>query len=267
MTAPSLPRPVADLAAQLADLPGVVDVVLGGSRATGTQRPDSDWGLGLYYRGRQPFDPNELRRLGHRGHVAELGDWGPIMNAGAWPSTQHPSTCRFATSTESRAGSRRAQGPLPGTHPERLQRRCANPPPLGELALCRPITGEPPRPTYPDPLAACIAIVTGVRAWSRWLLPPPPSCLAPHSVHPAACRFGWCPTEASVWKRVGLLPIAGTTAPRAPDGRVRLVKSACWASCAGASTGNMAAGRVSDPRRTVWGWPRPVAAARRARRR
>jgi predicted nucleotidyltransferase len=45
----SLTAPVAELAADLAGLPGVVAVVLGGSRAAGTHRPDSDWDLGLYY--------------------------------------------------------------------------------------------------------------------------------------------------------------------------------------------------------------------------
>jgi hypothetical protein len=49
MTAPKLPEPVAILADQLAELPGAVAVALGGSRAAGTQRPDSDWDLGLHH--------------------------------------------------------------------------------------------------------------------------------------------------------------------------------------------------------------------------
>ncbi|RVX41729.1 nucleotidyltransferase-like protein [Nonomuraea polychroma] len=40
------------VAARLAGVPGVAAVVLGGSRARGTHRPDSDIDLGLYYRGR-----------------------------------------------------------------------------------------------------------------------------------------------------------------------------------------------------------------------
>src|SRR5215210_7481979 len=85
MPASPLPADVAALATALADLPGVVAVVLGGSRATGTARPDSDWDLGLYYRGsRRRFDPDDLRRLGSQGHVSALGEWGPIVHGGAW---------------------------------------------------------------------------------------------------------------------------------------------------------------------------------------
>ncbi|KAE9929904.1 nucleotidyltransferase domain-containing protein, partial [Escherichia coli] len=40
---------VAELVPRLVELPGVVSVVLGGSRATNTHRPDSDWDLGVYY--------------------------------------------------------------------------------------------------------------------------------------------------------------------------------------------------------------------------
>ncbi|HYP47418.1 MAG TPA: nucleotidyltransferase domain-containing protein, partial [Thermoleophilaceae bacterium] len=66
-------------------MPGTVAVVLGGSRATGTHRPGSDWDLGLFYRGSvEPVDPQAIERLGHEGHVSELGEWGPFMNGGAW---------------------------------------------------------------------------------------------------------------------------------------------------------------------------------------
>jgi Nucleotidyltransferase domain len=92
---PPLPAHVAALAAELADLPGPVAVVLGGSRATETHRPDSDWDLGVYYRGsQQPLNPDDLRRLGHDGHVSQLGEWGPIMNGGGWLTIDHdPVAC------------------------------------------------------------------------------------------------------------------------------------------------------------------------------
>lgn len=71
---------------RLAALPGVRAVTLGGSRAEGTNRPDSDWDFSLYYRGR--FEPRTLRDIGWPGEVAELGGWsavaGGVFNGGAW---------------------------------------------------------------------------------------------------------------------------------------------------------------------------------------
>lgn len=71
---------------RLAGLPGVKAVALGGSRAEGTNRPDSDWDFSIYYRGQ--FDPQTLRDLGWPGQVGELGSWssveGGVFNGGAW---------------------------------------------------------------------------------------------------------------------------------------------------------------------------------------
>ncbi|MFF0734772.1 nucleotidyltransferase domain-containing protein [Streptomyces chartreusis] len=68
---------------RLAALPTVRAVALGGSRAQGTHRPDSDWDLAVYYRG--PFDPSDLRALGWEGEVSEVGGWGGgVFNGGAW---------------------------------------------------------------------------------------------------------------------------------------------------------------------------------------
>lgn len=47
----AVPARIADMAARLTAVPGIRAVALGGSRARGTHRPDSDWDLGLYYRG------------------------------------------------------------------------------------------------------------------------------------------------------------------------------------------------------------------------
>jgi hypothetical protein len=76
--------PIADA---LAGLPGVQAVSLGGSRARGTARADSDWDLGIYYRG--AFDPHRLRALaadhGWSGEVSAIGGWGGgVFNGGAW---------------------------------------------------------------------------------------------------------------------------------------------------------------------------------------
>ena len=68
---------------QLAGLPAVEAVALGGSRAAGTHRPDSDWDFAVYYRG--GFSPGSLRRLGWPGEVSELGGWGGgVFNGGGW---------------------------------------------------------------------------------------------------------------------------------------------------------------------------------------
>ncbi|MGS2647610.1 nucleotidyltransferase domain-containing protein [Streptosporangium sp. LJ11] len=81
------------LAQRLARIPGVVAVVLGGSRARGTHRPDSDIDLGLYYRG--DLDVTALRALAEQetGEQTELtapGGWGPWVDgggsSGSWPT-------------------------------------------------------------------------------------------------------------------------------------------------------------------------------------
>jgi hypothetical protein len=155
VSAPPLPAPVAELAAQLSRLPGVVAVALGGSRAAGTARPDSDWDLGLYYRSAQKrLDPHALRRLGHPGYVSELGEWGPIVNGGAWLTVDGTAVDVLFRDLdlidEWRVRAERGdfdilrqEGHLAGA-PTYL--------PVGELALGHPIEGELPRPEFPDAL-------------------------------------------------------------------------------------------------------------------
>ncbi|MFF7895741.1 nucleotidyltransferase domain-containing protein [Streptomyces sp. NPDC007907] len=82
---PSLPDRtfLAATADRLAALPAVEAVTLGGSRAQGIERPDSDWDLALYYRG--AFDPADLRAVGWEGEVCAIGAWGGgVFNGGAW---------------------------------------------------------------------------------------------------------------------------------------------------------------------------------------
>ena len=76
-----------ELAAQLTAVPGVVAVLLGGSRARGTQMPDSDTDLGVYYR--PPLDVAALGELaravaGDGAAVTVPGEWGPWVDGGAW---------------------------------------------------------------------------------------------------------------------------------------------------------------------------------------
>ncbi|MFH9588355.1 nucleotidyltransferase domain-containing protein [Streptomyces luteogriseus] len=78
-----MPAFVDTVADRLALLPAVEAVTLGGSRAQGTERPDSDWDLAVYYRG--AFDPADLRAVGWEGEVCEIGAWGGgVFNGGAW---------------------------------------------------------------------------------------------------------------------------------------------------------------------------------------
>lgn len=158
----TLPAGIATLANALAGLPGVAAVVLGGSRATGTHRPDSDWDLGLYYRGsRRAFAPAHLRGLGHDGHVSELGEWGPIVNGGAWLTIEGDPVDVIFRDLDT------VERWLEEARHGRFEVLCQNGTvvgaptylPVGELAICRPIAGEVPRPEFPEALAA------GAAAW------------------------------------------------------------------------------------------------------
>jgi hypothetical protein len=75
------------LAARLTEMPGVVAVLLGGSRARGEHTPESDVDLGLYYR--PPLDVAALGALarevaGPGAQVTEPGAWGPWVDGGGW---------------------------------------------------------------------------------------------------------------------------------------------------------------------------------------
>lgn len=70
------------IAAQVAAIGGVTAVALGGSRARGDHRADSDWDLGVFYRG--ALDTNAIRALRYSGQIFEPHQWGPVINGGAW---------------------------------------------------------------------------------------------------------------------------------------------------------------------------------------
>jgi hypothetical protein len=159
----TLPEPVAALVGDLAELPGAVAVVLGGSRATATHRPDSDWDIGLYYRGsRRSLDPEEVRRFGHDGYVSSLGEWGPIVHGGAWLTVEGTAVDVLFRDLDVVEGwIEEAQR---GRYDELVQNGyIVGAPtylPVGELALCQPLVGEVPRPRFPQPLA-----VSAARRW------------------------------------------------------------------------------------------------------
>ena len=84
-------RALVELSERLVSVGGVVAVVLGGSRARGTHRPDSDFDLGLYYRG--DLDVAALRELAGREaeepvEVTAPGGWGPWVDGGGWLTVQ-----------------------------------------------------------------------------------------------------------------------------------------------------------------------------------
>lgn len=152
-----MPAAVAAVAADLAGLVGVEAVVLGGSRAIDAARPDSDWDLGLYYRGRQhDFAPSAVRDLGYHGQVAELGEWGPLVNAGAWLQVEGIAIdvlFRDLDAIDAYAQDARTgifdivvqPGTIVGA-PTYL--------PLGELASCKVLYGDLEQPQgFPAPLA------------------------------------------------------------------------------------------------------------------
>src|SRR5260370_26577803 len=67
-------------------------IVLGGSYATGPQRPDSDLDIGLYYHENQPLDIVHLRSIASilndapNPTLTDLGGCGTWFNGDAWLS-------------------------------------------------------------------------------------------------------------------------------------------------------------------------------------
>jgi Nucleotidyltransferase domain len=78
---------IQQMADELARVPGVVGVVLGGSRARGTHLPTSDVDLGVYYN--DGLDLPALRALAARCSTSQVeigspGSWGPWVDTGGW---------------------------------------------------------------------------------------------------------------------------------------------------------------------------------------
>lgn len=76
---------------ELAGIPGIVGVVLGGSRARGTNHSTSDIDIGIYYDTSVGFDVEEVSKIAtkldddHRENlVTSLGEWGAWINGGGW---------------------------------------------------------------------------------------------------------------------------------------------------------------------------------------
>jgi nucleotidyltransferase-like protein len=157
MTRAATPPQVDELVAKLAAVPGVVAVALGGSRATGNARADSDWDLGVYYRaGERSLDPDDVRALGYPGEVSGLGAWGPIINGGAWLTVDGIQVDLLFRDLDV------VEHSLSEAHAGRFemldQHGCLVGAPTyilaGELALGQPLTGRLPHAAFSDALAA-----------------------------------------------------------------------------------------------------------------
>jgi predicted nucleotidyltransferase len=142
------------LAERLAAIPGVVAVTLGGSRARGTERADSDWDFGLYYR--DAIDADDVRALGYPGEVSQPGDWAYPMNGGAWLTVEsHKVDVLYrdlaeverwtSEANQGRWELFRVPGYLCGMPSYAL---------VGEASLARVLAGELVQPPFPDALAS-----------------------------------------------------------------------------------------------------------------
>jgi hypothetical protein len=150
------------IAKQLAAIPGVMAVTLGGSRAMGTHREDSDWDFGLYYRG--ALDPDDVRALGWDGQVFAPGEWGRLVNGGAWLQIDGQQVDLIyrnvdevlhwtSEAEEGRFEIQREVGHVAGIATYVL---------AGELAINEVLRGQLPRPAFPPNLRE-----TAPRLWFR----------------------------------------------------------------------------------------------------
>lgn len=82
---------IEDVVGEIKNVSGIKAIVLGGSRARGTNHSASDIDLGIYYDSHEPLHVNELSKVAeklddeHRADlITAIGDWGPWINGGGW---------------------------------------------------------------------------------------------------------------------------------------------------------------------------------------
>ncbi len=131
---------------------GVEAVALGGSRARGDHRPDSDWDFAVYYRGQ--IDVEVFEGLGWPGRVYRPFEWGRVMYGGAvFDLDGHHFDIHYRNldvvehwSREAEQG--RFQVYILGFHLAGIPTYMLT----GELATNRVLWGDLPRPGYPAAL-------------------------------------------------------------------------------------------------------------------
>ena len=86
---------IQDVVDEIKNVSGVKAIVLGGSRARGTNHSASDIDLGIYYDLRHPLNLTELAEVAtklddkHRKDlITAIGGWGPWINGGGWLQIQ-----------------------------------------------------------------------------------------------------------------------------------------------------------------------------------
>jgi hypothetical protein len=82
---------ISEITDGLKQIDGVHALVLGGSRARGTENPNSDIDIGIYYNANNGLDIAHLSRVAsildddNRDNLlTEIGGWGPWINGGGW---------------------------------------------------------------------------------------------------------------------------------------------------------------------------------------
>lgn len=146
-------------------LPGALAVNLGGSRARGDHRPDSDWDFAVYYRG--AIDPTPLEGLGWPGHVFRPFEWGQVMYGGAVFDLDgrhfdiHYRNLDVVEHWTAEAEAGRFEVHILGFHLAGIPTYMLT----GELAISRTLWGAAlPSPAYPDALRRAAPMVWLERA-------------------------------------------------------------------------------------------------------
>jgi len=82
---------ISTIVKSLKQINGITALVLGGSRARGTESPNSDIDIGIYYNSEKGLDIAQLRQIAavmdderRENAVTEIGEWGPWINGGGW---------------------------------------------------------------------------------------------------------------------------------------------------------------------------------------